>query len=121
MRHKGESRREPLDKPVQDRLSVLFSFAFQFPPGKFFTLYTTDGRGVSTDVYDVAGHEALKTPAGEFDTIKLVKRKDRPDDRSTEIWLAADRHLLLVKMMVVENDGERLEQLAERLDTTAAK
>jgi len=121
MRHKGESRQEPLDKPVQDRLSVLFSFAFGFPIDKSFTLYTTDGRGVSTDVYDVAGHEALKTPAGEFDTIKLVKRKDSPGDRSTEIWLAADRDLLLVKMVMVEKDGERWEQSAERLTVAGGR
>ncbi len=119
MRHKGESRQEPLDRPVQDRLSVFFSFAFRFPKESSFTLYTTDGRGISTNVYDVAGHEQVKTPAGEFDTIKLVKRKDRPDDRSTEVWLAADRSLLPLKVVVVEKDGERLEQLAERLDIAA--
>jgi hypothetical protein len=121
MRHKGESRQEPLDKPVQDRLSVFFSFAFGFPTDKSFTLYTTDGRGVSTNLYDVAGHEQLKTPAGEFDALKLVKRKDAPDDRSTEIWLAADRDLLPVRVLVIEKDGERLEQLAERLTVAAAR
>jgi hypothetical protein len=115
LRHKGESRQEPLDKPVEDRLSALFNFAFRFPATRPFTLYTTDGRGISTNVYDVAGHERLATPAGEFDALKLVKRKDAPDDRSTEIWLAADRHLLPIKVVVVEKDGERLEQLAERL------
>ncbi len=121
MRHKGESRREPLDRPVQDRLCALFSFAFAFPKDNRFTLYTTDGRGISTSVYDVAGHEPLTTPAGEFDTIKLVKRKDGPDDRSSEIWLAADRDLLLVKMVVVEKDGERWEQLAERISVPRAR
>lgn len=121
LRHKGESRQEPLDKPVQDRLSVLFGFAFRFPTDNPFTLYTTDGRGISTNVYDAAGHERLTTPAGEFDALKLVKRKDGPDDRSTEIWLAADRYLLPVKVVVTEKDGERLEQLAERLGGSDAK
>ena len=121
LRHKGESRQEPLDKPVQDRLSVFFSFAFRLPKDSPFTLYTTDGRGISTNVYDVAGHEPLDTPAGEFDALKLVKRKDGPDDRSTEVWLAADRYLLPLKVLVVEKDGERLEQLAERLNSVAAK
>jgi len=121
LRHKGESRQEPLDKPVQDRLSVLFDFAFGFPKDNPFTLYTTDGRGISTNVYDVAGRERLTTPAGEFDALKLVKRKDGPDDRSTEIWLAADRYLLPLKVLVIEKDGERLEQLAERLSIAGAK
>jgi hypothetical protein len=30
----------------------------------------------------------VKTPAGEFDALKLVKRKVNPDDKGTEIWLA---------------------------------
>ncbi|MDH4191697.1 MAG: DUF3108 domain-containing protein [Betaproteobacteria bacterium] len=120
MRHKGESHQTPLAEPVQDRLSVLFGFAFAFPATNPFTLYSTDGRGVSTNVYDLAGRAPLTTPAGEFATLKIAKRRDRPDDRTTEIWLAVDRYLLPLKVVVTEQDGERLEQIAARLSLAPA-
>jgi negative regulator of sigma E activity len=57
----------------------------------------------------------VKTPAGEFDALKLVKRKVNPEDRSTEIWLAADRHDLPVRILIVEKDGTRLDQVAVKI------
>ena len=57
----------------------------------------------------------MKTPAGEFDALKLVKQKDNPQDKATEIWLAADRHYLPVRILVVDKDGTRLDQLAAKI------
>ena len=59
----------------------------------------------------------MKTPAGEFDALKLVKRKENPDDKGAEIWLAADRNYLLVRMLVVEKDGSRIDQVAVRINS----
>ena len=66
-------------------------------------------------VYQAAGRERVKTPAGEFDALKLVKRRDNPQDRATEIWLAADRNYIPVKVLIVDKDGTRIEQLAVRI------
>ena len=64
---------------------------------------------------EVAGREVLKTPAGEFETLKLVKRKSNPEDRSTELWLALRQHHLPVRVLVVEKDGTRIDQIANRV------
>jgi hypothetical protein len=115
LENKGETRVLPLPQRTQDRLSYVLNFAFHPPGPGPVTVHLTDGRGVSTHIYDVAGRERLNTPAGEFDAVKLVRRRQDPQDRSTEIWLAADRGYLPVRLSTVDKDGTRIEQVATRI------
>ncbi len=111
----GAAETKPLPADAHDRLSFQYSFAFR-APGKAPTGFSvTDGKGVATSVYEAAGLELLKTPAGEFETLKLVRRKNSPEDRSTEIWLAVKRNFLLLRVLVVEKDGTRNDQVATRV------
>ncbi|MEW6691186.1 MAG: DUF3108 domain-containing protein [Pseudomonadota bacterium] len=98
----------------QDQLSLMWSFAFS-PPGKAVSVSVADGKRVSRYAYRPAGRERVKTPAGEFEALKLVKRRDRPEDKATEIWLAADKQNLPVRILVVDKDGTRLDQVATRI------
>jgi hypothetical protein len=98
----------------QDRLSFIWTFAFSPPTGPA-TVSVADGKGVTSYTYQPAGRERVKTPAGEFDALKLVKRRDRPEDKVTEIWLAADRNYLPVRVLVVDKDGTRLDTLATKI------
>ena len=100
----------------QDRLSFIWSFAFAPPKGPV-TVKVKDGDGGPTYHYAPAGREKLKTPAGEFDTLKLVKRRDNPQDRATEIWLAVDRGHIPVRVLLVDKDGTRLDQVAAKIST----
>lgn len=98
----------------QDRLSFVWSFAFAPPKGPV-TVDVSDGKGTTRYTYQPAGRERLKTPAGEFDALKLVKRRDNPGDRETEIWLAADRQYIPVRVLLIEKDGTRLDSVASSL------
>jgi hypothetical protein len=99
----------------QDALSFVWSFVFA-PPKDTATVTVADGKHVTTYAYQVAGRERVKTPAGEFDALKLAKRRDKPEDKVTEIWLAADRHYVPVRILVVDKNGTRLDQLAVKID-----
>ena len=98
----------------QDRLSFIWTFAFAPPTGPV-TVSVADGKGVTSYTYEPAGRERVKTPAGEFNALKLVKRRDNPQDRATEIWLATDRNYLPVRLLVVDKDGTRLDTLASKI------
>lgn len=98
----------------QDGLSFIWSFAFA-PPKKTVKVTVADGKDATTYAYQVAGRERVKTPAGEFNALKLVKRRDNPQDKVTEIWLATDRRYVPVRVLVVDKDGTRLDQLAVRI------
>ena len=96
-------------------MSFIWSFAFAPPKGPV-TVKVADGKGATSYTYEPAGRERVKTPAGEFDALKLVKRKLNPDDKVTEIWLAVERNYLPVRLLVVDKDGTRLDTLAANIN-----
>ena len=98
----------------QDQLSLGWSFAFA-PPRGTVTVRVADGKHVTAYVYKVAGRERVKTPAGDFDGLKLVKQKNNPEQKSTEIWLAADRGYLPVRVLIVDKEGTRMDQVATKI------
>jgi hypothetical protein len=97
----------------QDQLSVVWSFAFA-PPAKEVGVSVADGKRVSEYAYQPAGRERIKTPAGEFDALKFVKKRARPEDKATELWIAADRQIP-VRILIVDKDGTRLDQVAAKI------
>ena len=100
----------------QDQLSVFWTFAFA-PPRDVVTASVSDGKRVTSYSYKVAGREKVKTPAGEFAALKLVKQKDNPQDKTTEVWLAVDRQYIPVRILVIDKDGARLDQVAVRISS----
>lgn len=96
---------------AQDRLSVLWHFAFKPPAGRV-TVQVADGRGVSTHLYEPAGRERIRTPAGDFHALKLERRDD---DRRAQIWLAPERGNVPVRVLVAEKDGTVVEVIATRI------
>jgi hypothetical protein len=117
--HDGKNETTDMVLPLQDRLSFLYSYAFQSPPdlrpGKEIRITVTDGKGLTQFQYIVAGTEVLKTPAGEFESVHLVKQRDGKDDKGTEIWFASGRDYLPVRVLVIEKDGVRLDQVLTRM------
>jgi hypothetical protein len=113
MQYKGNRATEPLPANAQDRLSFLF--ALSLVPGKAESVNYTiaDGKGLSRHTYRVGGRERVRTPAGEFDAIKVSRQGE--DRESAELWLAAERNCVPVRMVVVEKDGTRYEQVAIRI------
>jgi len=98
----------------QDQLSFIWTFAFAPPPGAV-TVGAADGKNVTSYTYQASGREKLKTPAGEFDALKLVKRRDNPQDKATEIWLAVDRQYIPLRILVIDKEGKRLDQVAVKI------
>ena len=111
----GASETKPLPQDIQDRLSFAYNFAFRVPGATPVGVSITDGKGISTSSYKVAGREKVSTPAGEFDALKIERQKKEPDDRTSEIWLSAKHGYVPVRILVVEKDGTRIDQVATRV------
>jgi Protein of unknown function (DUF3108) len=113
MQYQGNKASEPLPPNAQDRLSFLF--ALSLVPGKFESVSYSiaDGKGLSRHIYKVAGRERIRTPVGEFNTVKVARQSDGRE--TAELWLAAERGYVPVRLLVVERDGTRYEQVATRI------
>lgn len=111
--YKGPATTTALPPNPRDRLQFLLQFAFRPPQGEQVLLDVVDGRGISDQVYRVEGRERFKTSAGEFDALKLVRRKEGSE--RAEIWLATDREYLPVRILVIDKKGARLDQRIKKI------
>jgi len=115
MQYKGERKTEPLHPDAQDRLSFLLALSLLPGRADSASFHIADGKGISHHVYKVQGRERLKTPAGEFDTVRVARLGDPQEKSSAELWLAAELGYIAVRLLDVERDGSRFEQLAIRI------
>jgi hypothetical protein len=114
--HRGKSETLHMQDAAQDPLSLAYTFAFVPPKAKEYDIIRADGRWLTPFRFTVVGNEELKTPAGELQTLHITKVRDGPDDKSTDIWFAADRYMLPVRVLVVDKDGSRVDQVLTRID-----
>jgi len=111
----GKSETLPMQGTAQDPLSLAYDFAFVPPKGKEYDVIRADGRGLTPFRFAVVGSEKLTTPAGEMQTLHMTKVRDGPEDKSTDIWFAAQRDFLPVRVLVVDKDGARADQVVTRI------
>ena len=112
---KGKSDTLKIPATAHDPLSLAYSFAFVPPKSKEYEVTRVDGRGITSFRFTVVGNEKLATPAGEIPTLRVAKVPDGPDDKATDIWFAADRDFLPVRVLIVEKDGTRSDQIVTRI------
>jgi len=116
MAHEGHTQTSPLRPGTQDRLSVMYQFMF-LPMAKLKTVPVsmTNGRKVESYRYEVSGRDPLDTPLGKINALHLVRQREAGDN-TVEVWLAPERSFFPVKLLIVESDGSRYEQVITRLE-----
>jgi hypothetical protein len=113
MQYTGNRASEPLPPNAQDRLSFLFALTLLPGNGESVSYSIADGKGLSRHTYKLAGRERVRVPAGEFEAIKATRQGD--DRETAELWLAVQRNFIPVRLLVVEKDGNRYDQVATRI------
>jgi hypothetical protein len=115
LQYRQGPQQRPMPPNAQDRLSFLFTFAFAAPGKGPFEFKVVDGKGIADYVFEVAGRERLKTPAGEFAALRLAQRMEHSGDRGREVWLDTARSYLPLRVLIVQKDGSRIDQVAVRV------
>jgi hypothetical protein len=94
----------------------MYQFMF-LPAAKLDSLkfHMTNGKKVEPYRYQLAGRETIDTPLGKLSTLHLVKQRDAGEN-AVDVWLAAERNLIPVKLLIVENDGSKFEQVITQLE-----
>lgn len=102
--NRGNEQQKPLPAGTQDRLSMLYSFAFfPSPPDGVIDMHETDGRTLKRVRYSV-DKETLDTPIGKLETIVLTKQLEMDDKLYRKIWLAPAYYMLPVRIVATESD-----------------
>lgn len=114
--YRGRSEVHPIDGPVHDRLTQLYTFGFARPSGSSIDMRVTDGRGVSDQRFVIVRREPVAVRAGRFDALRLERVHEPGDPRETVVWLAVERDYLPIRILIVERDGARMEQSLQRVD-----
>jgi hypothetical protein len=114
MQHSGRKGSEAMPPNSQDRLSFLLAVTLMPGRVQYLKLSIFDGKGQSRQEYDVGGRERVKTPAGDFDAVKITRRTEPGKKDSAHLWVAADFGLP-VKLVHVERDGKSCEHVAKRI------
>ena len=114
--HDGLNQPMALPRAAQDRLSLMYHLMHlvQKKP-RTIEFAMTNGRKLDRYRYSVTPDVTIDTPLKRLDTLHLVRQRE-PDESQTEIWLAPEFHYLPVKVLVIEDDGVRYEQVVTRLD-----
>ena len=107
----GTSADEPLAPGTQDRLSAIYQFMFVPPKGASIPVPMTNGKKPVDYVFERGKRERITTPAGNFNTVKLTRKRVNADetDDGVELWLASTRNHLPVRIKLRE-DGALYEQ-----------
>jgi hypothetical protein len=113
MQYKGNKGVEPLPPNAQDRLSFLFALSLLPGNGESVSYSIADGKGLSRHTYKVVGREKLRIAAGEFNTVKVARQGE--DRETAELWLAAERGYVPVRLLIIEKNGTRYDQYAIRI------
>jgi hypothetical protein len=112
----GKTETVALPAGTQDRLSIMYQFMFlRYGQISQLDVAMTNGRKLDHYQYTITPGVGLDTPLGRMTTLHLVKQH-KPGDTVTEIWLAPQHSFLPVKMLVVEHNGARYEQIVTKLD-----
>ncbi|HTE15617.1 MAG TPA: DUF3108 domain-containing protein [Burkholderiales bacterium] len=117
--HDGLNHALALPAGAQDRLSIMYQlmFAVRSMNTKASTLdfAMTNGRKLERYRYAVQPDVTIDTPFKRLNTIHLVKQRE-PDASGTEVWIAPEYGHLPVKVVIIEDDGVRYEQVATRVE-----
>lgn len=111
--NRGNEQQTPLPAGTQDRLSLLYNFAFSPSPDGVVDIHETDGRSLKLVRY-LVDKEALDTPLGKLDTIVLTKQLEGDDKLERKIWLAPAYYMLPVRIVATES-GLLLDQMITKI------
>lgn len=116
LNHEGRTETAPLPPGTQDRISLLYQFMFvAFDGLSHLDVAMTNGRKLDQYRYMITRNVDIDTPLGRMNTLHLVKQR-HPDESATEVWLAPRHNFFPVKVLIVEKNGTRYEQVITKLE-----
>jgi hypothetical protein len=117
MKYNAKVESVPITPGAQDRLSIMYQLMFVAQPDKArqIDLWMTNGRKFDQYRYRITPEVELDTPLGRLNTLHFVKQRE-PGESHAEVWLSTQHRHVPVKVMIIEKDGMRFEQIIQTLE-----
>src|SRR5688572_12935429 len=116
LKHGGKLESFPLAPGTQDRLSIMYQFMFmRLDRMRVVEFPMTNGRKLDRYRYRITQDVEIDTALGKLKTLHLVKERE-PGESAAEVWLSPQHQHLAVKIVIVEKDGMRFEQIVQSLE-----
>lgn len=112
--YSGPSATFPLPDGAQDRLSWMIQLAAVLnarsrPPeaGEQFAFFVSGARAdADLWVFTVQQRERIRLPAGEFETIRLLREARKPRDTRVDVWVDPAHEFLPVRARMAQTDDD---------------
>ncbi len=113
---KGKLKEAPLTAGTQDLASFAYQFMYLPAPLKGDIAITlTTGKKLNQYQYHIQPEPVLIDSAGvQYKTLHLAPPV-KDSEETKELWLAADYHYVPVKILMVDDNGQKLEQMLTEL------
>lgn len=118
LEHRGRVSEAAVARGAQDVLSVFYQVALFPPAGADFEADVATGKGTYRRVFRAIGESRIALPVGELRALDVRAQQD--DGERIDVWLAADRDYLPVRIRMVDRKGNVVEQQAIGIDTGGA-
>lgn len=113
----------PIKGGEQDRTSApwqLLSIARgapeKFTPGSEWAFFVAGRRDAEPWVFKVVGREPVQTGAGQVDAVHFTKSPPKGNQgQHVDLWLAPSLDWYPVRILFVEDDGDTVDQLLEKV------
>ncbi len=113
---KGKLKEVPLVQGTQDLASYAYQFMFSpVPLRDAVTVSLTTGKKLNQYQYKINPEmETIEGAGVQYKTLHLVQpEQDKPETK--ELWLATEHHYVPVRIMMVDESGQKLEQTLTEL------
>ncbi len=108
----------PLPSDTQDRLSAMYQFAAMPPRGRLeVKLNITNGSKLNSYFYQLHPEQTVTVPIGTLRTFYLYTLPQHTPWKS-EIWLAVEYGYIPCKVVLTEDNGEKVVQVLTALSMT---
>lgn len=113
---KGKLKEAPLAVGTQDLASFAYQFMYlQAPLKGDITVTLTTGKKLNQYQYHINPEPEIVSSAGvQYKTLHLAPPAQDTQE-TKELWLAADYHYVPVKILMVDDNGQKLEQTLTEL------
>lgn len=115
MQLKGKTKTEVLVKGTQDLASYAYQFMFNPPNASEFHIAITTGKKLKQFLYQITSQNVSLDIGGKVYQTIHVSTVNAESNENRVLWLAPDQYFLPLKMVMTDDSGNKIEQIATML------